>query len=76
MGLDPDLCAEPTVVIIVQELKEYPGAFYKNGISLIISETRRNLKEAINPRIKSLNFLNNILAKIEAKKKARMKRLC
>lgn len=69
IGLDPDFCPEPTIVIIAQEFKEYPKAFYKNGISLIISETRRNLKEAINPRIKSLNFLNNILAKIEAKKR-------
>jgi len=68
IGLDPDLCTEPTFVIFVQELREYPKAFYKNGISLIIAETRRNLKEAINPKIKSLNFLNNILAKIEAKK--------
>ncbi len=68
IGLDPDFCPEPTVVIIAQEFKEYPEAFYKNGISLIISETRKNLKEAVNPRIKSLNFLNNILAKIEAKK--------
>jgi branched-chain amino acid aminotransferase len=39
-------------------------------ISIIIAETRRNLKEAIDPRIKSLNFLNNILAKIEAKKRS------
>jgi branched-chain amino acid aminotransferase len=69
IGLDPDLCVEPTVVIVAQELKEYPLAFYKNGIDLIIPETRRNAKEAIDPRIKSLNFLNNILAKIEAKKK-------
>jgi branched-chain amino acid aminotransferase len=69
IGLDPDLCTEPTIVIIVQELKEYPKTFYENGITLIIAETRRNLKGAIDPRIKSLNFLNNILAKIEAKKK-------
>jgi len=69
IGLDPDLCTEPTIVIIVQELKEYPKTFYEKGITLIIAETRRNLKGAIDPRIKSLNFLNNILAKIEAKKK-------
>ncbi len=69
IGLDPDLCPEPTTVIIVQELKEYPRVFYEKGINLIISETRRNIKEAINPKIKSLNFLNNILAKIEAKKR-------
>ena len=69
IGLDPDFCPVPTVVIITEDFKEYPAAYYKNGISLIIPETRRNLKEAINPQIKSLNFLNNILAKIEAKKK-------
>lgn len=69
IGLDPDLCVDPTIVIIVHEFKEYPQAFYKDGISLIIAETKRNLKEAIDPRIKSLNFLNNILAKIEAKKR-------
>jgi branched-chain amino acid aminotransferase len=68
LGLDPDLCPQPTVAIIAQELKEYPKAYYENGISLIIPKTRRNLKEAVNPQIKSLNFLNNILAKIEAKK--------
>lgn len=68
IGLDPDLCPEPTIVIVARELKEYPRAFYEKGIALIIAETRRNLKEAINPQIKSLNFLNNILAKIEAKK--------
>ncbi|MEW6003599.1 MAG: aminotransferase class IV [Nitrospirota bacterium] len=69
IGLDPELCPRPTFVIIAQELREYPKAFYEKGISLIIPETRRNLKEAINPDIKSLNFLNNILAKIEAIKK-------
>jgi branched-chain amino acid aminotransferase len=68
VGLDPDLCPDPTIVIIAQEFKEYPRAFYDKGIALIIAETKRNLKEAINPQIKSLNFLNNILAKIEAKK--------
>jgi branched-chain amino acid aminotransferase len=69
IGLDPDLCPEPTIVIITQEMKDYPKSFYEKGLNLIIPETRRNFKEAINPQIKSLNFLNNILAKIEAKKK-------
>ncbi len=68
IGLDPDLCPEPTIVIMAQDLNAYPKSFYEKGISLSIAKTRRNLKEAINPRIKSLNFLNNILAKIEAKK--------
>ncbi|OGW54731.1 MAG: hypothetical protein A2Y81_01510 [Nitrospirae bacterium RBG_13_43_8] len=69
IGLDPDLCPEPTVVIIAQEMKDYPRSFYEKGISLIIPETKRNFREALNPEIKSLNFLNNILAKIEAKKR-------
>ncbi|MEW6162951.1 MAG: aminotransferase class IV [Nitrospirota bacterium] len=69
IGLDPDLCPEPTIVIIAQELKDYPKSFYEKGISLVIPETKRNLREALNPRIKSLNFLNNILAKIETKKR-------
>lgn len=69
IGLDPDLCPKPTIVIIAEQMKEYPKAFYEKGISIIIPETRRNLREALNPQIKSLNFLNNILAKIEAKKK-------
>ena len=69
IGLDPDLCPEPTMVIFAQEFKEYPKEFYKNGIRLIISSTRRNYRKAINPQIKSLNFLNNILAKMEAKRK-------
>lgn len=69
IGIDPDLCHSPTIVIIAQEMRDYPKSFYERGISLIISEIRRNPREALNPQIKSLNFLNNILAKIEAKKK-------
>jgi len=66
IGLDPELCSQPTIVIMAQKSKDYPPTFYEKGIHIIIAETRRNLKEAIDPRIKSLNFLNNILAKIEA----------
>lgn len=69
VGLDPELCKKPTFVIIANEFKEYPKTHYKNGIKLIIAETKRNLKEAVNPQIKSLNFLNNILAKVEAKER-------
>lgn len=67
IGLDPDLCKEPTFVVIANEFKNYPKSYYEEGIKLIIASVRRNLKEALNPQIKSLNFLNNILAKIEAK---------
>jgi branched-chain amino acid aminotransferase len=68
IGLDPALCTEPTFVVIAEDFKEYPRALYKSGVRLVIPQTRRNLREALNPQIKSLNFLNNILAKIEAKK--------
>ncbi len=67
IGLDPDLCKEPTFVIIAEDMKDYPKTFYEKGITVVIAKTRRNLSDAINPRIKSLNFLNNILAKMETK---------
>lgn len=69
LGLDPDFCQKPSIVIIVKEQKNYPRTLYRKGLKIIIAKTRRNLKEAINPQIKSLNFLNNILAKLEAKEK-------
>jgi branched-chain amino acid aminotransferase len=66
IGLDPALCKSPTFVVMAHEFRDYPKAYYEEGLKLIISSVRRNLKEALNPQIKSLNFLNNILAKIEA----------
>ncbi|HXX58107.1 MAG TPA: aminotransferase class IV, partial [Thermodesulfovibrionales bacterium] len=69
IGLDPDLCREPTLVIIAEEMRDYPKSYYERGLQVIIARTRRNLKEALNPQIKSLNFLNNILAKVEAKER-------
>jgi len=66
IGLDPGLCKEPTVVIITREFKKYADELYAEGVKLMIAETRRNLKEALDPQIKSLNFLNNIMAKREA----------
>ncbi|MBI5198992.1 MAG: branched-chain-amino-acid transaminase [Nitrospirae bacterium] len=67
IGLDPGLCPKPTIVIITKRFKEYPEEIYKKGVRVSIVKTRRNAPEALNPKIKSLNFLNNILAKIEAK---------
>ena len=67
IGLDPALCKETTFVVIAEHFKEYPEHLYRDGVKLVIAKTRRNLVEAINPRIKSLNFLNNIFAKMEAK---------
>jgi branched-chain amino acid aminotransferase len=69
IGLDPDLCKEPTFVVIAEHFREYPGHLYSNGVKLVIAKTRKNLVSAINPRIKSLNFLNNIFAKMEAKER-------
>lgn len=70
IGLDPALCREPTFVVIAEPFREYPGHLYSNGVKLIIAQTRRNIVEALNPKIKSLNFLNNIFAKMEAKERA------
>ncbi len=66
LGLDPNKCPKPTVFIIADKIKLYPEEYYKKGLEIVIVSTRRNIPEAINPCIKSLNYLNNILAKIEA----------
>jgi branched-chain amino acid aminotransferase len=67
LGLDPDKCPEPTVFCIADKIVLYPEKYYKEGLRIVTVPTRRNYVEAINPRIKSLNYLNNILAKIEGK---------
>jgi branched-chain amino acid aminotransferase len=67
-GLDPDLCAKPTFVVMAGKFKEYPKRYYEKGVKIAIVDTRRNYRKALNPQIKSRNFLNNILAKIESKK--------
>ncbi len=69
IGLDPELCPKPTFVIISKAFKEYPKEYYEKGVKIVIVSVRRNFKDALNPQIKSLNFLNNILAKIESKNK-------
>jgi branched-chain amino acid aminotransferase len=67
LGLDPRKCyGKPSVFIIAGKISLYPEKLYKEGMEIITVATMRNLPEAINPRIKSLNYLNNILAKIEA----------
>ncbi len=67
LGLDPDKCPNPTIIIIADKITLYPQKFYENGLDIVTASVRRNYPEAINPRIKSLNYLNNILAKIEGK---------
>ena len=66
LGLDPAKCPTPTIIIIADKIALYPEECYKNGLELITASTRRSIPEAVNPQIKSLNYLNNILAKIEA----------
>jgi len=66
LGLNPYLCEPAQVIIIAAQIQLYPKELYQEGLSLVTVGTLRNLPEAINPRIKSLNYLNNILAKIEA----------
>ncbi|MBU4377345.1 MAG: branched-chain-amino-acid transaminase, partial [Candidatus Omnitrophica bacterium] len=66
LGLDPRKCKRPTVVVITDNIVLYPDKYYKNGLEIITVPTRRNIPEALNPKVKSLNYLNNILAKIEA----------
>lgn len=67
LGLDPKKCyGSPGVIIIADKIKLYPEEFYQKGMEIITVPTIRNCAEAINPRLKSLNYLNNILAKIEA----------
>ncbi|MDD5217289.1 MAG: branched-chain-amino-acid transaminase [Candidatus Omnitrophica bacterium] len=67
LGLDPALCRRPTVFIITDKITLYPDSLYQKGLKIVTVPTVRNLPEAVNPSIKSLNYLNNILAKIEGK---------
>lgn len=67
LGLDPRKCrGNATVIIIADKIALYPERYYKEGLKIVTVPTVRNLPEALNPQIKSLNYLNNILAKIEA----------
>ncbi len=66
LGLDPRKCKRPTLFVIADKIQLYPQRLYDRGLELITVATQRNVPEALNPQIKSLNYLNNILAKIEA----------
>ena len=66
LGLDPFKCRKPSVFIIADKIELYPEEVYRKGIELITASTQRVNAAAISPSIKSLNYLNNILAKIEA----------
>lgn len=66
LGLDPKKCPKATVFIIADRIALYPPECYTDGLEVNTVSTRRNSSQALNPNIKSLNYLNNILAKIEA----------
>jgi branched-chain amino acid aminotransferase len=66
LGLNPNKCKQPSVIVIADKIQLYPKEFYENGLTIITVPTTRNHHNAVNPAIKSLNYLNNILAKIEA----------
>jgi len=66
LGLDPNRCPRPGVFIIADRIELFPRRTYEKGLQIITAATMRNHPNAVNPRLKSLNYLNNILAKIEA----------
>jgi branched-chain amino acid aminotransferase len=66
LGLNPRSCKRPSVIIIAGKIQVYPPELYARGMDIVTVPTVRNLHSAVNPAIKSLNYLNNILAKIEA----------
>jgi branched-chain amino acid aminotransferase len=66
LGLNPRTCKNPSVIIIADKIQVYPPELYQKGLDIVTVPTVRNLHSAVNPAIKSLNYLNNILAKIEA----------
>jgi branched-chain amino acid aminotransferase len=65
LGLNPAKCEKPTIFIIAATIQLYPEDFYRNGLHVLTCSTRRNIPEAIDPAIKSLNYLNNILGAVE-----------
>ena len=66
LGLNPNRCKMPSLIIIAGKIQLYPEEYYQKGLTIITVPTVRNLHSALNPAIKSLNYLNNVLAKIEA----------
>jgi len=70
LGLDPFKCKKGgSVIIITDRIALYPKKFYEKGLHIVTAKTRKNFVDAVHPNIKSLNYLNNILAKIDAIKK-------
>lgn len=66
LGLDPANCRKPSVIVIAEPLRIFPKEMYESGIEIVTASTRRNRSDVLSPMVKSLNYLNNILVKIEA----------
>lgn len=66
LGIDPRSCPEPTVICIAEELALFPKSLYETGLEVISASYRRNRSDVLSPKTKSLNYLNNVLVKIEA----------
>jgi branched-chain amino acid aminotransferase len=66
LGLDPRKTTDPQVIVITDQISLYPEELYEHGLKIVTAGTTRNHPNAMNPRIKSLNYLNNIMAKVEA----------
>ncbi len=68
LGIDPLTCPSPSVIIIVTDVRVFPRERYARGVKVITSATRQVSHEAVDPRVKSLNYLKNVLAKIDAQR--------
>lgn len=66
LGLNPALCKNPCVIIIASKISLFPPELYEKGLEVVTVSTRRNIPDALDPKIKSMNYLNNILVRIEA----------
>src|ERR1700736_4951523 len=66
LGLNPVQCDRPSVIIITAQIALYPESVYRNGLTVVTCATRRTNPSALNPAVKSLNYLNNVMARIEA----------
>lgn len=65
LGLDPRKCPRPSVIIITDAISLYPPELYERGMEVVTVSTRKNIHEALSPNIKSLNYLNQILGRLE-----------
>lgn len=68
LGIDPRTCPQPSVIIVVTDIRVYSPELYAAGVKVITSATRQVSHEAFDPRVKSLNYLKNVLAKIDAQR--------